>query len=239
MTRVILIAVVALLLGAPVVVIGDALWSAQASAAGTPTPDPSPTPASGASSIGVTIGGGPIAISGGSGSNTGHGRGSGEGSASSGSAIPAKPAVPAEPTTTSNRLVLNHLSFRPGETLIATGTRFTPGEKVQFVLYPGATEVKSFVANPSGEVKATFVLSSRTSGGSHTIEATGWQSHLVASADYSVVSSSSASIWSGANWIVWVIGCLAIAGAIVMASGLALGWFPVRLPALVRGGRAS
>jgi hypothetical protein len=227
--RIILALVVGMLAGAPVAGVVVTLGESTASATATPTP----TPGTGAASIGVTIGSAGSS-GGGAGGSGGHHGGGGSGSSPGTPGPPTKPAVPSSPTPTNYRLILNHATFRPGQTLIATGTRFTPGEKVQFVLYPGASPVKSFVANSSGTVKGTFVLSARTASGAHTIEATGWQSKGVASADYSVVSFAGAG--GASPWLIWLIGGLAVAGAIALVFAVVLGWLPRRPPALVPGG---
>ncbi len=207
----------------------------------TPTPTATPSAASGSASIGVTIGssgsgggsGTPIANTGGS----GHRGAGGSTTAAPGSPGTAtKPAVPGSPTATTNRLVLNATEFRPGQTLVAKGSGFTPGEKVQFVLYPGATAVKSFVADASGDVTATFRLSERTAIGSYTVEATGWQSARVASADYSVLSPALAGA-GNVPWLIWVVGGFAVLLAVLLGCGIAFGWLPFRRAAMVPTGQ--
>jgi hypothetical protein len=229
---------IAALIGAPIAAAGVIVDGTVAFAV-TPSPTPAPAAGTGSASIGVTIGssgsggssGSPIA-------NTGGSHHGGTGSTSPGTpGVPTKPRVPGSPTATANRLILNATAFRPGQSLVAKGTGFTPGEKVQFVLYPGATGVKSFVADSSGTVTATFELSQHTAIGFYIVEATGWQSKRVASANYTVVSAASASGWT-LPWLIWVIGGFAVVIAMVLGCGIAFGWLPLRRPSLVPSGHA-
>ncbi|HEY5230859.1 MAG TPA: hypothetical protein VIJ11_08215 [Galbitalea sp.] len=234
MRRLVAALLIGLVLAAPLALAGLALSASPASADGpTPTPTPVPSSGGGSASVGVTIGGAGTG-SGGSTGGSGGGRGGG-GSTPVAPGVPKKPSVPVTPTSTVNELILNHKTFHPGQTIVATGWGFTPGERVQFVLYPGASPVKSFVTNTAGKVHAVFVLSSRTAAGSHEVEATGWQSGRVASANYLVVTGNATGA-GAVPWLIWLVGSCAAAGAIALCFALALGWFPRRPLALVTGG---
>jgi hypothetical protein len=220
-------------------VAGPAAFLTGAVGVASADPAPSPTPSvSDGSAIGVTIGGAPTS-GGGNLALTGNRGGGGAATSPAGSLTPKKPAIPDSPTATKNRLKLNRTTFHAGQTLLATGTGFAPGEKVQFVLYPGAKPVKSFTADRTGSVIATFVLPSRFPTGVHTIEGTGWQSGAVASTDFFVVSVAGVLGSAGQPWIVWAVGGTAGVLVVGLVCAALLGWFPRRPPRLLAGGQRS
>jgi hypothetical protein len=144
--------------------------------------------------------------------------------------------VPPSPTVTTNQLTLNHSMLRAGQTLIATGHKFEAGEKVQFVLYPGPMVVGSFMADSTGTVRATTVISPATATGTHTIEATGWNSSRVAAARFAVIRD----IGIGKPtmpWVIWLVGGCSVAGAVLAAGVVGLGWLPGVAAHLGVGGR--
>lgn len=158
----------------------------------SPTPSRSPSPSPSSSSGGGTGGG------------TGGGAGSTSTPAphnSDGSPVP-----PAQPSDDAPRLTLDKKRVGVGEWIMATGSGFTPGEKVQFVLYPGAIVIGSFVADAGGTVTARFVMPDDIRSGSHVLEATGWQSGFVRNAELTVSSEAVVA----APWLWWVFVVLGV-----------------------------
>ena len=165
--------------------------------------------------------------------STGGGTGTGTGSGSS-SSTPAPvptpertgaPTPPSEPTDGAGKLTLDKETVSPGDWLVATGTGFTAGEKVQFVLYPGAEVIDSFEADETGTVVARFRLSDETRAGDHVVEATGWKSDTVRNAPFQVVGVAGAVPWLW--WVLIVLGALLvslIALAIYFRESIR-GWF--------------
>ena len=175
----------------------------------TPTQTPAPTP-SPSSSSGGTNGGGSSSGSGASGGGT-TGGGTTTGTNPDGSPIP-----PASPTADAPGLELDRasLTYSAHDWVIATGTGYTPGEKVQFVLYPGAVVLGSFVADASGTVTARIRVPDDTRPGTHTIEATGWTSRHVTNREVTVTAVASANTWLW--WVIVVLGIL-VAGLVALA----------------------
>lgn len=190
----------------------------------TPTPTPTPTPSpsqsnSGGGTSGGTTGGGSTP----GGDTTG-------GGTTTGTNPDGSPIPPGSPTADAPALELDRddLSYGARDWMIATGTGFTPGEKVQFVLYPGAVVLGSFVADAQGKVVARFRIPDDTRPGTHTVEATGWTSRHVANTEFTVTAVASAEIWL---WWVFVVLGILLAGLIALAIYFResiRGWFGVR-----------
>ena len=137
------------------------------------------------------------------------------------------PVPPTKPTEGAAKLVLDKDSLSVHDWLTATGTGYTPGEKVQFVLYPGAVVIGSYVADAAGKVVARFRIPEETRPGDHVLEATGWTSKRVMNAAFSVVTPSGAAT---VPWLWWVL----LVTGVLLASFIALaiyyresirGWF--------------
>lgn len=190
----------------------------------TPTATPTPTPSPSASSGGGSSGGSSSGTSGGGAS----GGGTTTGTNPDGSPIPS-----ASPTADAPGLELDRstLSYSAHDWVVATGKGYTPGEKVQFVLYPGAIIIGSFVADASGTVTARFRLPDDTRPGTHTIEATGWTSRHVTNREFTVTAVATADIWLW--WVIVVLGIL-LAGLVALAVYFResiRGWFGAGAPA--------
>ena len=191
-----------------------------ATPAPTPTacPTATPTPAPSAKPPGGTAPGAPT-----SGGSTTAGSTSG-----SGAAVPAAPAGPAgevvaptppsKPTDNAAKLELNPERLSVKEWMIAKGNGYTAGENVQFVLYPGAEVIGSYLADASGNVTARFRIPDETRLGSHVLEATGWASTRVSNGKFTVVSVTVAGAETVAPlwWVIVLCGAL-LFGLIVMA----------------------
>ncbi len=202
----------ALLLLGLVVGIGVGMGSGLTATAGFAA-DPTPT-ATAAVPVSVTIPGptgtstpSPSSSSGGGG---GSGTGGG-GSTPTAAPTPAPtgaPVPPAQPTDGAEDLTLDRDSVSANEWIVATGTGFQPGEQVQFVLYPGAIVIGSFVADSGGLVTARFKITDQARPGNYTVEATGWQSGRVANAQFGVVAPGDAGVFPFLWWVVVVVGVL-------------------------------
>lgn len=118
------------------------------------------------------------------------------------------PIPPSEPTEDADGLDLDRESVTADEWIIATGTGFSPGEKVQFVLYPGAIIIGSFVADAGGTVVARFKITEDARPGTYVVEATGWASTRVLNDEFRVVAVSDAEVFPFLWWVLVVIGVL-------------------------------
>ncbi|MBG6055803.1 hypothetical protein IWX81_002231 [Salinibacterium sp. CAN_S4] len=168
----------------------------------------------------------PPPATGGSGTTPG-GSGSGSGRPGSGSAAtPATPAgtsgevvapiPPATPSENASKLELDPERISANEWMTATGTGYNAGENVQFVLYPGAEVIDSYVADATGNVTARFRIPEETRSGSHVLEATGWVSEKVSNGEFTVVTPAGAGAIPTLWWVVIVCGSLLL-GLIVLA----------------------
>ncbi|MBC7519186.1 MAG: hypothetical protein H7248_09990 [Microbacteriaceae bacterium] len=144
------------------------------------------------------------------------------------------PAINAHPA------YLNATSAAPGGTIVATVRGYTPGEKVRFVLYSSPIVIGDALADPSGSATQNVGIPKNLPAGTHTIEATGWESHRVSNQTFLVVTSAK-GIASLFPWIIWVI-----AGGILLLAGLAvavafafvrrsLPMFPTRSAVIIEG----
>ena len=158
----------------------------------TPTPTPTISP------VAVTV-----VIPG-----NGNGNGNGNGELPTESFGP--PTPPAEPTNGASGLRLDHETITVKEWMIATGTGYTPGENVQFVFYPGAIVVGSYVADSTGKVSARFRIPGDMRLGAHVVEATGWTSKHVGNKEFTVVSEVTAGGIPFLWWLIVVFGVLLV-----------------------------
>lgn len=148
---------------------------------------------------------------------------SGSGSGSGSSTPPAlppsgpdgAPVPPKVPSENAPALELDKLSLSKNDWMTATGTGYTPGEKVQFVLYPGAIVIGSYLADASGKVVARFRIPDDTRPGDHVLEATGWESKRVANGAFTVVTSGSGG--AVVPWLWWVLLVLGVLLASLIA----------------------
>ncbi len=170
-------------------------------------PEPSPSTTTG---TGGSTGGSSGGSSSGSGSSTG-GASGGLTTEPFGAPVP-----PGQPTAGVGALQLDRDTIGPKEWLTATGTGFTPGEKVQFVRYPGAVVIDSFVADTTGKVVAKFLIPDDMRSGLHTLEATGWSSKKVLNKEFTVTTAAATAPFPYLWWVFVVLGVLLL-GLIALA----------------------
>ncbi len=165
---------------------------------GSASPSASPSPSS------TSTGGG--------GGGTGTGTGTGGPITDADGDLPTlpdgSPIPPSKPTDGAPKLVLDKDSIPVGEWIIATGTGYAPGEKVQFVLYPGAIIIGSFLADSTGKVEARFRMTEFAPAGDYVVEATGWQSAVVKNAPFQVFVPGAAGAFPWLWWVLVVLGVL-------------------------------
>lgn len=146
--------------------------------------------------------------------------GSGTGGGSTSTPAPVgpggEPIPPSQPSADAPALTLDATRFTTDDWIRATGTGYRPGEKVQFVLYPGAIVLGSVVADASGTVTGTFRLPDGTRPGAHVLEATGWQSGFVRNAEFTVAAAA-AVVQPWLWWVFVVVGVLLLS---VVALGI-------------------
>ena len=184
------------------------------------TPAPTSTaPASSGTSVTVVI---PATNTGGnsggtSGGSSGSSGGAGTGTAGGGLTTESfgKPTPPASPTSGAGKLTLDHDTITAKEWMTATGTGFTPGENVQFVYYPGAVVIGSFVADGKGKVEARFRIPDDMRPGVHTLEATGWTSKHVLNKEFTVTTAAAGAF--PYLWWVWVVLGVLVLGLLSLA----------------------
>lgn len=169
---------------------------------------------------------------GGSGSGAGSGSGSGSGTPtpSSTPGAPTAPKPPASPTEDAHGLTLDKPTYAAHDWMLVTGSGYAPGEKVQFVLYPGAVVLGSHEADAGGTVTARIRVPDDTRPGSHVIEGTGWTSGYVANADFTVVAVAATAPWL---WWVFVVLGVIVAGLVALAiyfRSSIRGWFAPGVP---------
>jgi hypothetical protein len=126
-----------------------------------------------------------------------------------------KPTPPASPTSGAGKLDLDHDAISAKEWMTATGTGFTPGENVQFVYYPGAVVIGSFVADGKGKVEARFRIPDDMRPGVHTLEATGWTSKHVLNKEFTVTTVAAGAF--PYLWWVWVVLGVLVLGLLSLA----------------------
>ena len=122
----------------------------------------------------------------GSGGSSGGGGAAGGGDTGSGGGA----VQPGQPTPTKNRLVLTPARLRAGDAFTAEGAGFTPGERVDLVLFPGAIALGSYTADARGAVRARATIPRSAGAGLYTVQATGRASQRVAAANLAVVGAS-------------------------------------------------
>jgi len=151
-------------------------------------------------------------------SNTSTGGGGGTGTGTGGPITEAdgdlptlpdgSPIPPSKPTDGVPKLILDKDSIPVGDWIIASRTGYTPGEKVQFVLYPGAIIIGSFLADSTGRVEARFRMTEFAPAGDYVVEATGWKSAYVANAPFQVFVPVAAGTFPWPWWVLVVLGVL-------------------------------
>lgn len=173
-------------------------------------------------------------------SSSGAGGNSGSGSSGTSGGSPQLPTEadgslipPSTPTKGAFALTLDHETITANEWMVAVGTGYTPGEKVQFVLYPGVIVIGSFVADTSGTVTARFKITENARPGYYVVEATGWQSFRVANAEFQIVAPSTAGAIPFLWWVLIVLGVILIglvSAAIYFRRSIRV-WFGGAIPA--------
>ncbi len=193
-----------------------------AQAANCPSPSPAPSNASRVTVVIPEISPTPTptcttATGGGSGSTGGSGNGGNGGNggtvdppASGGTNPDGSPIPAAEPGENKPGLTLDHETIEANQFMIATGTGYVAGEKVQMVLYPGAVVIGSVSADAGGEFTMRFRIPDDTRPGVHIAEATGWSSGFVRNKEFTVTSSVFSGGISPFWWLILVLGVLAI-----------------------------
>jgi hypothetical protein len=177
------------------------------------TSTPAPTPAPGGSTPGGSGAGGSGSGAGGSGSGGAAGTPTAPAGATGDVVAPTPPATPSE---NASKLELDPERISVREWMTATGTGYNAGENVQFVLYPGAEVIGSFVADVTGKVTARFRIPEETRSGSHVLEATGWASKKVSNGTFTVVTAAGAGTIPILWWVIILCGSLLL-GFIVLA----------------------
>jgi hypothetical protein len=176
-------------------------------------PDPDPVPRdTGGTTVGGVTGGG----------FTGGGSGSGAGRQVEQAAVvaagPTEPRIARTPSTSGERATVDKSAYRAGDPLTVSFGGFTPGEKVQVVLYSEPILIGNFDAGPDGAVAQAFTLPSDLPAGAHTLQLTGWQSGKVATVSFVVASPATAAapdIQGMPVWAWWIGGgVLAILAAV-------------------------
>jgi hypothetical protein len=150
----------------------------------------------------------PTSTTGGSGTGTGGSGTTGGGTTELPTQADGTPIPPDQPTKDAKDLTLDRESVSANEWIVATGTGFTPGEKVQFVLYPGKVIIGTFTADASGMVVARFKITDQARPGVYVVEATGYQSFRVANAEFRVVAPGDAGTFPWLWWVIVVLGVL-------------------------------
>jgi hypothetical protein len=144
------------------------------------------------------------------------------------------PVPGAQPVPKADPLTLTPARVRAGERVQATGTGYTPGERVQFVLYPTPVIIGSYTADAKGVISTTFAVPVDTKTGPHTVEATGWVSRHASNGTLVVVTAVAAIGPISSTW--WLIGIgillalILVVSLVVFRSSIARLFGPARLP---------
>jgi hypothetical protein len=174
-----------------------------------PTPTPSSTGNDDRGSDGGNNGTGSGGGSGHGGSG-GAGSGSGSGDGTRLTDPDGSPTAPRAPMEHADGLDLDRERVSTKQWMIATGSGFTPGEKVKFVLYSDPIVVGSFVANASGQATARFLVPDSLRSGVHVTEATGWDSRHVENKRFTVLSGAAVASIPALWWLIVVFSVLLI-----------------------------
>ena len=140
------------------------------------------------------------------------------------------PTPPSTPSKNAAKLDLDPQRLAAHEWMTATGDGYTAGEQVQFVMYPGADVIGSYLADTSGNVTVRFRIPDETRPGAHVVEATGWASKRVSNGEFTVITEAG----TGAIPTLWWV--------IILCSGLFVGllvlaiYFRRNIARALRGG---
>lgn len=118
------------------------------------------------------------------------------------------PKPPGEPTKNAPKLTADNQRAEARGWMTIAGTGFTPGEKVQVVVYSEPIVIGSFLADGGGRLSARFLIPAQLHPGSHSIEATGWISRHVMNVNFTVVTAIVAATFPTEMWILVVLGVL-------------------------------
>ena len=188
------------------------------------TASPSPSPSS--------TGGGGGGSTGGSG-ETPDDDGSGGGTSTCAAKnADGSPVPPASPTEDALDLDINRDRLTAGEWVITRSSDFTRGEKAQVVLYPGAVVIGSFTVDAPTGFAARFRIPEGTLVGQYTLEATGWNSCVVANNGVTIVSGPAPAPAPASWWPLIVVGSLGfglLSLLIAFRADIAL-WFAAAAP---------
>ena len=121
-----------------------------------------------------------------------------------------------EPTKGAGKLKADHDRIEPHGWMTVTGAGFTPGEKVQLVVYSKPIIIGSYLADVSGGFSARFLTPEKLRPGTHVAEATGWISRHVMNVEFTVVTATVAESFPARWWLIVVLGVL-VTGAISTA----------------------
>ncbi len=128
------------------------------------------------------------------------------------------PKPPASPTADKPGLRLDESTVGAGRKVVVSGTGYQPGEKVQLVLYPGAVVIGSYPVGADGSFSVSITVPKDTAAGTHTMEATGWESGTIKNKEFMVTTATDAAAMPVLWWVYVVVGVLVLG----LLSGL---WF--------------
>ena len=141
------------------------------------------------------------------------------------------PPVAQYPTANAAHLTLDKHRAHLGDVITATGHSFTPGEPVQFVVYPERIVLGSSPTGADGTIVAQVTLPKMLGTGEHVVEATGWVSHRVANASLTIIAGRGQAEASP-TWIAWAVGAGGLlCGIAAFAVAFFNGWLPFMLAA--------
>ena len=132
---------------------------------------------------------------------------------------PGAPVVGPKPAGDADALTLDPERVLAGDMITAVGRGYTAGEQVQVVLYSTPVVVGSFTADPEGGFRARFQAPEDLRSGTHTVEATGWDSAHIANADFTVVTVARVTGDAAVQPVWWIVGILGLIGlAVIIAT---------------------
>lgn len=209
---------------------GSDLTVSVPTASPTPTPTPVPTtpitvvpPAQAPPAVTPPAPAAPAAGSSGRAAAAGGGTAS---PAAGGAASTPDAGLGTAPSTTANRATTDRLHYALGDSVTVSMRGFTPGEQVQVALFSEPRLIATVPAGADGAFSHTFPLPDDLLVGSHTIQLTGADSKLVATAEIFVTATAASSIsdLQGVPWWVWWVA--AGLGAVALVLGV---WWLVRV----------
>ena len=120
------------------------------------------------------------------------------------------PKPPASPTADKPGLRLDESTVGAGRKVVVSGTGYQPGEKVQLVLYPGAVVIGSYPVGADGSFSVSITVPKDTAAGTHTMEATGWESGTIKNKEFMVTTATEAAAMPVLWWVYVVVGIVVL-----------------------------